>query len=373
MTSGASAGAPDPRWMREAISEALKGRGRTHPNPSVGAVLVKDGRVVGRGYHHGPGTPHAEVEALREAGEEARGADLYVTLEPCCTYGRTPPCTKALLEAGVARVFAAIEDPNPNVAGRGGRELKAGGVRMEVGLLREEGEAVDPAYHHFYRANRPFVHLKWAQTLDGAVRLPGGGYITGAEARQIVHQERFLADAILVSAGTVLDDDPLLTVRLAGRSKPLTRVVLDSRMRLTGAEGLFRTCPEEGPVWVVRPLGDDTGGLRLKEGAEALPLAAQASGGFDLRELLLRLRERKVMYLYVEAVGRLSSSFLRERLVDRLSVHIAPVLAGGEKLPGPLDGPLGELRGMRLEGGEMIRAGSDWVFTASLEGRCLPD
>ena len=373
MTSEGSAGGPDPRWMREAISEALKGRGRTHPNPCVGAVLVKEGVLLGKGYHHGPGTPHAEIEALREAGDAARGADLYVTLEPCCTHGRTPPCTKALLEAGVARVFAAVEDPNPGVAGKGARELRSGGVSVEVGLLGAEGEAADPAYHHFYRAGRPFVHLKWAQTLDGAVRLPGGGYITGAEARERVHQERFLADAILVSAGTVVSDDPLLTVRLAGRSKPLVRVILDSRMQLTGAEGLFRTCPEEGPVWIVRPLGDDSETLTLKEGAEILSLAAQASGGFDLAQVLARLRDRKVMYLYVEAVGRLSSAFLRERLVDRVSVHIAPVLAGGEKRPGALDGPLGEMRGMKLEGGELESAGRDWVFTASLEGRCLRD
>lgn len=373
MSAEGGAGGPDPRWMREAISEALKGRGRTHPNPCVGAVLVKDGRLLGKGFHHGPGMPHAEIEALRQAGAAARGADLYVTLEPCCTYGRTPPCTKALLEAGVARVFAAVEDPNPSVAGKGADELRAGGVEVEVGLLREEGERADPAYHHFYRTGRPYVHLKWAQTLDGAVRLPGGGYITGADARERVHHERFLADAILVSAGTVLSDDPLLTVRLPGRSKPLTRIILDSRMRLTGKEGLFATCPEEGPVWVVRPLGDDSGTLKLKEGAEAIPLAAQASGGFDLSELLSRLADRKVMYLYVEAVGRLSSAFLRERLVDRVSVHIAPLLAGGAKRPGALDGPLGELRGLRLEGAELIRAGSDWIVTASLEGRCLRD
>lgn len=365
--------ATDHEFMREAIAQALLGRGKTHPNPSVGAVVVREGAVVGRGCHRGPGSPHAEVEAMRQAGEAVKGADLYVTLEPCCTFGRTPPCTRAIIAAGVGRVVAAVEDPNPRVRGKGMEELRQAGIEVAVGLLGGEGEAVDPAYHVFYRKGRPFVHLKWAQTLDGAVTRAGGGYLTGEPARERVHRDRFESDAILVSAGTVLADDPLLTVRLPGTTKPIVRVLLDSGMRLTGRELVFGTAPESGPVWVVRPLGDDSGTLSPREGVAVINLAARASGGFDLRGVLLALKRRDVMAVYVEAVGRLSAAFLREGLVDRLSIHLAPALAGGRKQPGAADGPLALPEGLKLQGARWERAGEDLIVTAEVESACLPD
>ncbi len=363
---------PEARFMEEAMRLAVKARGRTHPNPCVGAVVVRDGVVVGRGYHEGPGNPHAEVVALREAGERAKGADLYVTLEPCCIYGRTPPCTEAILRAGVANVVACVEDPNPKVCGSGARRLREAGIGVVMGFLERQGMTVDPAYQVFHRKARPYVHLKWAQSLDGTVVPPTGGTITGEEARRRVHEDRFLADAILVSSGTVAFDDPRLTVRLADRTKPLIRVLLDSPGRLTGRERVFATSPGGGPVWVVCPPSAPLSLGKAPEGVEILPMEREAGGGFALASLLRLLRERQVVYLYVEAVGRLAGAFLREGYVDRLSVHLAPSLLGGPRHPGPLDGGVAEAGGLRLDGAVCEKAGRDWILTADLEGRCLP-
>ncbi len=360
--------------MAEALAQARKGRGRTHPNPAVGAVVVKDGVVVGRGWHRGPGTAHAEVVAIREAGERARGAHLYVTLEPCNTYGRTPPCTKAIREAGLQAVVAAVADPNPRVSGRGAAELREAGIEVVMPFDEEAGRAVDPAYHLFYEKGRPAVHLKAASTLDGRVAPPRGGYFTGEEARRLVHEERFESDAVLVSAGTVLRDDPLLTVRLGGgRRKPLLRVLLDGAGRLRGTERVFATAPAEGPILWVR--GEEAPPLpRVPgEGVEVASLPRKAGGGFPLEALLRLLRDRSVMALYVEAVGRLAGAFLAEGWVDRLSLHLAPRFQGG-----PLEPPLAELPqgftpwALPVLALEARVLGSDWVLAARLEGRCLP-
>lgn len=363
--------APDPRYMREAVAQALKGKGRTHPNPCVGAVVVRDGMVIGKGYHKGPGTPHAEVEALREAGRDARGADLYVTLEPCNVFGRTPPCTEAILAAGIGRVFAAGPDPNPQVCGKGSGALSKAGVEVVMGFLEDEARAVDIAYHAYHANRRPYVHLKIAQSLDGRVTSPQGGYITGEEARKRVHEDRFLSDAILVSAGTVKADDPLLTVRLDRPGKAVIRIILDSRCLITGKEAIFGTCPGDGQVWIIRPEGTEPTGFGDKEGVDVLYLPGMESGGFPLSAVLGLLYQRQVVELYVEAVGRLAGAFLSERFVDRISIHLSPVLVGGERRPGPVDGffPGG---GLKLDKARWMQAGEDWIVTASLEGRCLP-
>ncbi len=357
--------------MREAIAQALKGKGRTHPNPCVGAVVVKDGVVVGRGYHKGPGRPHAEIEALQDAGAEARGADLYVTLEPCNVYGRTPPCTGAILAAGLSRVFAAGADPNPQVCGKGSEELSRDGIEVVMGFLEDEARAVDIAYHAYHANRRPYVHLKIAQSLDGRVTQPAGGYITGPEARRRVHEDRFLCDAILVSANTVKADAARLNVRLEKQTKSLVRVVLDSGCAITGDEALFDTCPQDGPVWIVRPEGTVPPVFAEREGVEVSFLRGRASGGFPLSDLLALLYRKKIVELYAEAVGRLAGAFLTERYVDRISIHVAPVLLGGEARPGAIDAfsPPG---GLRLAQARWIQAGEDWIVTASLEGRCLP-
>ena len=364
---------PEPRFMQEAIELALQSRGRTHPNPSVGAVVVRHATVVGRGFHAGPGHPHAEVVALEEAGGLAKGSDLYVTLEPCCTFGRTPPCTQAIVDAGIARVVAAVKDPNPRVDGAGAAALSKAGLEVVLGFMKNEGEAVDGAYHVYHRKGRPYVHLKWAQSLDGVVQAPGGGYLTGEEARRRVHRERFLADAILVSSGTVRVDDPLLTVRLDSPPKPMVRVILDSPCSLTGREAVFATCPANGPVWAVVPEGHSNPTLEGREGIDLIHLPKEPGGGFSIEGVLRALRERQITALYVEAVGRLAASFLESLFVDHLTVHVAPVLLGRE---GALTGLEGRVlkggKGLNLSNAVLERAGPDWVVTADLEARCLP-
>lgn len=365
---------PNPTFMLAAAEEALRGTGRTHPNPSVGAVVVRSGHIIGRGFHEGPGTPHAEVVALREAGELAWGADLYVTLEPCCTTGRTGPCTDAIASAGIARVAAAVLDPNPTVRGGGAEKLRSLGVAVHVGLLERDGLAVDPAYHAFYTKGRPHIHLKWAQTLDGRVTIPGGGYITGPEARLMVHRERFLADAILVSASTVIADDPLLTVRLDGKPKALTRVILDNRRLLTGGERLFSTCTAGGPVLIMVPEGAALPMWLPREEVVLCPLPLDPGGRFNLRAVLAAIKARCLMAVYLEAVGSLSSAFLRAGFVDRISVHVAPMLAGTTPGPAALEGAVSHSGGVQVLGHpRWERAGADLIFTADLEDACSLD
>jgi len=355
--------------MTDARAAGAAGAGLTHPNPCVGAVVVRDGAVVGRGWHRGPGFPHAEIEALSQAGDAARGADLYVTLEPCCTWGRTPPCTDALLAAGLRRVFAGVEDPNPAVRGRGLAALREAGIDVICPYQRDASIALDEAYHLFYGKGRPLVHLKWAQTLDGRVTAAHGRYLTGPASRDRVHRDRFLADAILVSAGTVLQDDPRLTVRLPGVSKRLVRVVLDRLGTLQPAGALFRAIPTEGPVWIVRPEGLGCAPFPEMDGVELLEVAPDGRGGVDLPELLAVLRERRLMRLYVEAVGSLAWAFLSGEWVDRISVHVAPLLRGGDAAPVAPEAPRD---GISLEGARLEAAGVDWIFEKELEGRCLP-
>lgn len=364
----------DPRFMQMAFEEAIKGRGRTHPNPAVGAVIVRGGKVVGKGWHRGPGRPHAEIEALREAGELARGADLYVSLEPCNTFGRTPPCTDSLIASGIARVWVATADPNPAVRGSGAEELRREGMVVTLGFLEEEGRRVDEAYHHFYSCGRPFVHLKMAESLDGRVVNSGNGkYITGEEARRVVHEERFLSDAILVSAGTVVADDPLLTVRHGREEKNVLRVILDSGSRLRGNERIFTTCPEGGSILVIEPEGA-VSKLDEMDGVEIHRLPVLKRGGFDLDKVLRLLGERQIISLYVEAVGRLAGSFLRERLVDAISIHFGSVILGGERGTPAVEGFITkDGKGIALAEPRWSRAGDDMIFSAGVEGRCFRD
>jgi len=232
----------DEAMMRRALALATRGRGLVSPNPLVGAVVVQDSRVVGEGWHDGPGNPHAEIHALRAAGDLARGATLYVTLEPCDHHGRTPPCTNAILEAGVARVVAAARDPNPIVDGRGFDRLRSAGVDVVAGVLESEAERLNEAFATHVRTGLPFVVLKMAATLDGKVAARDGSsrWITGREARAEVHRMRAAADAVLVGAGTALADDPSLTVRDPEyRGRPVLRVLADARGRVRPTARLF--------------------------------------------------------------------------------------------------------------------------------------
>ncbi|MBL7202457.1 MAG: bifunctional diaminohydroxyphosphoribosylaminopyrimidine deaminase/5-amino-6-(5-phosphoribosylamino)uracil reductase RibD [Anaerolineae bacterium] len=353
--------------MERALRLAERGRGRTSPNPMVGAVLVKDGEIVGEGFHPRAGEPHAEVFALRQAGERARGAILYVNLEPCCHYGRTPPCTRALIAAGVAEVHLAMLDPNPLVAGRGRAQLEAAGIRTVVGEREAEARALNEVFVYWVTTRRPFVIAKFAMSLDGktATRIGDARWITGPSARQYVHRLRDQVDAILVGVNTVIADDPRLTTRLeqAEVRHPL-RVILDSRGRIpTTARVLDPALPgqtviattEAMPLQRRRALVDKADVLVLPADEERVSPVA----------LLAALGEREVTSLLVEGGGTVLGSFFAHGLVDKVLAFVAPMIIGGQHAPTPVGGP-GAARiaeAWRLTGVQIQQLGADVLIS----------
>ena len=346
------------RFMRAALREAAKGLGRTSPNPAVGAVLVRNGRVVARGHHARAGGPHAEVVALRAAGARARGADLYTTLEPCDHFGKTPPCSRAILEAGVRRVFVGSSDPNPLVNGRGVARLRAAGVEVEAGVLRAECDALNAHWFRFIRERRPYVTLKAAATLDGriATRTGDSRWVTGEEARHWVHRLRDRVDAVLVGAGTARADDPRLTARLpGGRGRDPVRVVLDTELSLPARLKLFHA-RSAAPTLVAHATSRTR---RLGPGVELLR-CRRGEGGVDLVDLLGKLAARGVTHVLVEGGAQVHARFLAAGLVDRVAVFVAPKLAGSDGVPlFAGKGPARMADALRLEDVEVARIGED--------------
>ena len=311
--------------MSIALALAARGRGAVEPNPMVGAVLVRDGAEFGRGWHRGFGGPHAEIEALaaaRQAGADARGATMYVTLEPCCSHGKTPPCTDALVSAGISRVVAAMEDPDHQVSGAGFRKLRQAGVETTVGICQAEARSLLAPYVKLRVRRRPWVICKWAQTADGYLSLPPaeGRWITDKQARDHVHQCRGLCDGILVGIETVLADDPLLTNR-TGRGKQPVRVVLDTRLRTPPDSRIVRAA-SQSPVILAATAPPDAEQLRLA-GVDILDLPP-GCGGVDLPALLDELGRRQWTYLLVEGGPMVLRSFLSAGLADELMVYVSP-------------------------------------------------
>ena len=339
--------------MKLALRLAVKGAGWVSPNPMVGAVVVKDGQIVGRGYHRAYGLPHAEVEAMNRAGDACRGADLYVTLEPCNHQGRTPPCTRAVLKAGISRVVIATRDPNPRVNGGGAEFLQSKGLQVETGLLAEEARRLNEAWFHWVETGLPFVIAKAACSLDGKIATAGGEsqWLTGEAARAFGHQLRHRLDAILVGIGTALADDPQLTVRLpmrrAENRKPKTgdrakdpiRVVLDSRLRLPLSARMLHL-ESNAPTWVAcTPAAPKAKRNELKAlGAEVLIMPAGPTGLVALNPLLAELGRRQVQSLLVEGGAETLGSFFDQRLVDKFYFFYAPKILGGKTAPGMLAG-----------------------------------
>jgi diaminohydroxyphosphoribosylaminopyrimidine deaminase/5-amino-6-(5-phosphoribosylamino)uracil reductase len=315
------------RFMRLALEEASRGLGRTAPNPAVGAVLVRGGRVVGRGHHARAGSPHAEIEALRRAGAKARGADLYTTLEPCDHFGRTPPCSLALIEAGVRRVFVGSRDPNPVVNGKGTTRLRRAGVEVVAGPLQDECDALNAPWFRFISSGRPFVTLKVAATLDGRIATASGDsrWVSGPEARAWVHRLRDRVDAVLVGRGTALADDPRLTTRLpGGAGRDPLRVVLDTDLQLPATLRLFRQRSAARTLVLHAAKRERDLGPRVD-----LLRCARGPGGLDLDDVLAGLAGRGVVHLLVEGGGKVAASFLSAGLVDRLALVLAPRVLGG--------------------------------------------
>lgn len=360
----------DRQFMALALRLARRGTGRTSPNPAVGAVVVQGGRVVGTGWHRQAGQAHAEVLALEEAGPAAPGATLYVTLEPCCHQGRTPPCTGAVAAAGVRRVVVAMLDPDPRVGGRGIGELASQGIAVAVGPGGPEAERLNEAYLLHRRLGRPFVTYKAAASLDGRTAAADGTsrWITGPAARRDVHRLRSASDAICVGIGTVLKDDPSLTVREVRSDRPPLRVVVDSLARtppgarvLDGAAPTLVTVSDAAPAAAVTAIE--------ARGAEVARLPA-AGGRLALGPLLACLAERGIVSLLLEGGAILAGAFAAAGLVDRYVFYLAPKLLGGEGTAGLLEGwaaaGIGDARPLAL--GRIRRLGPDLRLEARPAG-----
>ncbi|MBI4389295.1 MAG: bifunctional diaminohydroxyphosphoribosylaminopyrimidine deaminase/5-amino-6-(5-phosphoribosylamino)uracil reductase RibD [Nitrospinae bacterium] len=327
--------------MRRAVELAQKGAGRTSPNPMVGAVVVKDGKTVGEGYHKKAGRPHAEIEALKKAGRRARGASLYLNLEPCCHYGRTPPCTDAILAAGIARVVVGMRDPNPLVAGKGIGILKKAGVRVETGVLRAECERLNEVFVKYIRSRTPFVILKAAISLDGKIATAAGEsrWISGAASRKIVHELRDGVDAVLAGAGTVLKDDPLLTTRLGRKKgKNPVRIVLDSHNRVPLNARVFYNAGTQRVIYVSTGQLPEERETALRRMGVEICSAAEKDGKVDLRQLLRRLGEMGLTSVLIEGGSEVNASALEERIVDKIMLFAAPIVIGGRDAPGAVGG-----------------------------------
>lgn len=331
----------DRRWMRRAIALAEQGWGRVHPNPLVGAIVVREGRVVGEGYHTAFGAPHAEVEALEGAGPEARGATAYVSLEPCCHHGKTPPCTDALIDAGVARVVFAAEDPTD--AGGGAQRLQAAGIETVGGVEREAARRQNAAFFHAAERQRPWVALKYALSLDGGLAARAGERtdLTGVEAREDAHRLRAGFDAIMVGSATARIDDPLLTVRGAVEPiRPPVRVVADSGAGLAPSARLLRTVAEAGVVVLAgeHAAADRVAALETA-GARVLRIP-ETAGGLDVAAALDALWRTGVRSILCEGGARLGASLLEAGLVNRLYLYLAPRVLGREAVRAFTGGPV---------------------------------
>jgi diaminohydroxyphosphoribosylaminopyrimidine deaminase / 5-amino-6-(5-phosphoribosylamino)uracil reductase len=350
----------DRRWMARALQLARLARGRAAPNPAVGSVLVRDGGIVGEGHTQPPGSHHAEIVALERAGDLARGATLYVTLEPCCHFGRTPPCLDAILDAGVARVVIAIQDPYPLVNGRSIRELREHGVVVVVGPGEDEAREINAGFFKRIRTGLPEVHVKYAMSLDGkiATRTGHSRWITGDEARLDAHRIRDVSDAILVGIGTVLADDPRLTTRLpdsecgAGGPHHPTRVVVDSTGRMpVDAAMLSPDLPGRTLIATTGRAPEDALERLRQAGAEVVVLPDE-DGAVDLAALLRLLGARGVNSLMAEGGSRIIGTLFDRRLVDRVTAYVAPVILGGIGAPAPVGG----LGAEQVAGGALLES-----------------
>ena len=336
--------AADLRFMQLALTLGRRGLGRTWPNPAVGAVVVKDGVIVGRGWTQAGGRPHAEVEALTRAGEAARGSTLYVTLEPCSHLGKSPPCADAIIAAGIARVVSAIEDPNPEVAGQGHARLRAAGIRVDIGLGAQEAARDHAGHFRRIRDHRPHVILKLAVSIDD--KIAGANHkpvkITGELARSRMHLLRAECDAILVGIGTVLADDPLLTCRLPGMdARSPVRIILDRSLRMPQASRLVHSA-RNTPLWIVTSNVAEAPAATIlgAEGAQIIRVASDPAG-LDLSELLRALSQRGITRLLVEGGARVASSFVAAGFVDEIWLLRGREAIGTDGVPALDAVPLG--------------------------------
>ena len=362
-------------YMRRALRLAEKGRGRTSPNPMVGAVIVARREIVGQDYHHRAGEPHAEILALDAAGARARGATLYVTLEPCCHIRkRTPPCVPTLIHSGLKRIVVAMPDPNPLVKRRGVARLRQAGIEVSVGCLGEEAERLNEIYVHWVRTGRPFVIMKAAMTLDGKIATANGQskWISGEEARRQVHRLRSQVDAVIIGIGTVLQDDPELTARLVDRHarQPL-RVILDSRLRIPLRARVLSQARQAGVLIATTRHAPPSRIAALKQrGAEVLILPAE-HGNVSLKACLTTLGRQGITSLLLEGGSEVNATALRSGLLNRLQLYVAPALLGGQDAKGLIGGasPASISASWPLNDLQVQRVGKDLLIVATPQNK----
>ena len=359
----------DEEYMKQALSLARRGLGWTSPNPMVGAVLVKHSRIIGRGYHRLFGGNHAEVNALQNARTAPDGTTLYVTLEPCCHYGKTPPCVDTIISNKITKVVIGTLDPNPQVSGKGVKILNENGIETKVGVLEEECRELNEAYFKYMTTGLPLVTLKFAQTLDGRIATATGDsrWISSEEFRKRAHRLRAISDAVLVGIDTVLADNPQLTVRLVKGRNP-TRVILDSRLRIPPDSEIVKT-RDVAPVMIATTADADKKKFaQLREmGIDILVIQPDEFGEIDLKHLLRALGERNISSLLVEGGARVITSFLRQNLADKVVIAIAPrILGKGIDAVGELN--IARLsQALQLTFQKISRAGADIVVEARVD------
>ncbi len=357
----------DEKWMRLALKLARKGIGKTSPNPNVGAVVVKNGRLIGKGYHKKFGGPHAEVFALKEAGEAAHGATIYVTLEPCFHFGKTPPCVDLIIARGLKRVVIATPDPNPLVNGKSIQKLKKSGIEVTVGIEQEKAQKLNEAFFKFMRTGLPFVTLKIAQTMDGKIACLTGDshWVSGEASRKLVHRWRSQMDAVLVGIGTVLQDDPELTVRLLKGRNP-KRIILDPNLRIPLTAKIVNDSVVSQTILVTASENREKIEKLTEKGVTFLFEEKKSNGEFDLREVLKKLTKLQIISVLVEGGSGVFSSFMRQKAFDRLALFQAPKIAGAGL--GPFDRlQINEMKkAVPLRFQKQKRVGEDWLFEFGL-------
>lgn len=328
----------DRDYMRMALEEAVKGEGWTNPNPMVGAVIVKDGRVIGKGFHERYGRLHAERNAIADCRESMEGATIYVTLEPCCHHGKQPPCTEAIIRERFARVVIGSDDPNPLVAGKGVRILREHGIQVDTGVEKEACDALNPVFFHYIRTGRPYVAMKYAMTADGKIATYTGAskWITGEAARQEVQKARHRYAGIMVGINTVLADDPMLNCRLPGGHSPV-RIICDTHLRTPLEAQVVRTAGEIPTILATACTDEDTQKKYRERGCEVLWIPKK-DGHIDLALLMERLGEKKIDSILLEGGGSLNYSALQAGIVNKVQTYLAPKLFGGEGAKSPVAG-----------------------------------
>lgn len=347
-------------YMRIALEEAKKGMGFTNPNPMVGAVIVKDGRIISRDYHHKYGEFHAERNAILNCRENMTGAEIYVTLEPCCHYGKTPPCTQAIIDSGIKKVYMGSDDPNPLVAGKGAEILRSHGIQVETGILKEECDKLNRVFFHYITHKTPYVVMKYAMTADGKIASYTGKskWISNELSRNDVQKSRLRYSGIMAGINTVLNDDPMLTCRLENGRNPV-RIICDSHLKMPHDCNIVKTA-KEVPTIIACPENAENGEFFEQSGIKIIRTSSE-NGHVNLRELMQKLGEEKIDSILLEGGGELNFSALKSGIVNRIQAYISPKILGGKTAPSPVGGMGFDLpdSGIVLGSPEITAFGSD--------------